>query len=281
MSQPSSPFPLTVTMRILKSISLPSLLQILKRKKLESMYIPTKGIFGYEVRNWRGDVVRNINSRKYVTARPFNENLAAVATEKDRGSLYYINQYGYRVFVNMRTYLNEHRRYVNEYIMEPLTKGIESIGHYYFENGIVRVRKQVIDYWNYESNERVRVVKDYDCLIRVDGSEISLPAGYTLEGYSDGMAILSKNGVYGVYDVTGQWIAQPLFADAKPFMSGLCSLTLPDGRCGMIDRMGNVVLPFAYESISSVSSGLVAAYSDENGWEIFTLLDEVPEEKAE
>lgn len=36
MSQPSSPFPLTVTMRILKSISLPSLLQILKCFKMKN-----------------------------------------------------------------------------------------------------------------------------------------------------------------------------------------------------------------------------------------------------
>ena len=36
MSQPSSPVPLTVTMRILKSISLPSLLQILKCFKMKN-----------------------------------------------------------------------------------------------------------------------------------------------------------------------------------------------------------------------------------------------------
>jgi hypothetical protein len=41
----------------------------------------------------------------------------------------------------------------------------------------------------------------------------------------------------------------------------------------MIDTKGNVVLPFAFRYVSNVSSGLVAAYSDVGGWEIFNLLE--------
>ena len=242
--------------------------------ELAELTLPSRLIYGYEVRNASGYVIGKLTENKFTMALPFMENRAAVTTDEDRGSLYFINQNGYRTFANMTTYLNEHNRYVTEYIMPPLTNGIESIGHYYYENGIVRIRKQVVDYWNYEIREKTRIVKDYDCLVRLDGSEVPLPAGYTLEGYSEGRAILSKNGYYGVYDITGRWIAQPIYVAAKPYMSGLCVLTLHDGRSGMIDTEGNIVLPFTYDFISSVSSGLIATYRGENGWVIYTMMED-------
>lgn len=242
-------------------------------KALEEISIPIKYTYGYEVRNQWG-TVGMLTEVKFSSAQVFMENRAAVTTDEDRGSMYFINQNGYRTFANVNTYVNEHDRYVTEYIMPPLTTGIESLGHYYYEDGIVRIRKQVIDYYNFEVRELTRVVKDYDCLIRLDGSEIPLPAGYTLKGYSEGMAILEKNGLYGVYDITGQWIAQPIYSSASPYMSGLCVLTLPDGRYGMIDREGNIVLPFTYDYISSVSSGLISTYRKENGWGIYVLMDD-------
>jgi len=241
---------------------------------LAEIDIPTEYLYGYEVRNAEGYVLGMLTEKKFASALPFMENRAAVTTEEDRGSMYFINQNGYRTFANVNTFVNEHNRYVTEYVMPPLTNGLECLGHFYYENGIVRIRRQIIDYYNYEVREKTRVVKDYDCLIRLDGSEIPLPSGYTLEGYSEGRAILSKNGYYGVYDITGRWIAQPIYIMAKPYMSGLCVLTLPDARSGMIDLEGNIVLPFTYDSISSVSSGLIATYRGENGWVIYTLMDD-------
>lgn len=245
-----------------------------------SLPLPSKTLFGYEVRGADGQVIGRLTSAKFDTAYAFVQNRAAVTTEEDRGSLFFINENGVRAFTNTQLYINEHNRYVTEYLLPPLTTGIESIGHYYYDHGLVRVRRQIIDYWNYEMRGKTRVVKDYDCLIRLDGTEVSLPAGYTLEGYSEGIAILSKDGFYGVYDVVGEWIAQPIYLSASPCMSGLCVLQLPDGRSGMIDRSGNIVLPFTYDSISQVSSGLIATYRSENGWSIYCMMDD-PSAEAE
>jgi len=119
------------------------------------------------------------------------------------------------------------------------------------------------------------VVSDVDCLIRPDGSEYKLPLGYDLEGYSDGCILLSKNGVYGFMDYTGAWIAQPMYTDAIPFVNGLGALQTADGRWGMIDTMGNIVLPFAYDAVSQVSGGLIAAYREENGWTVFRIMEDI------
>ena len=157
------------------------------------------------------------------------DNLAAVTTKDNRGGLYFITTHGYRPFVTWQTKLNEHTRYVIENYLPPVTSGFESIGSYYYDEGLVRVRYQVIDYWNWDANGLVRVVTDEDILLRTDGSRYNMPAGYTLEGYSNGVLTLSKDGAYGFMHARGEWIAQPIYKRATAFVGGI----------GILDHSGN------------------------------------------
>lgn len=209
----------------------------------------------------------------FTRAYAFTENRAAVTTTKNRGGLYFIDENGQRAFDTWRYYFNEHGRDVYENLVLPLTDGRENIGFYYFDHGLTRVRRQVIDAYNWAYVGRVRTMKDEHILIRPDGSEYELPAGYTLEGYSDGMILLSKDGLYGFIDYTGEWIAQPIYAAATPFVCGLATLTTQDGRVGMIDTEGNIVLQFTFDYISQVSDGLIATYREENGWTVLKMME--------
>lgn len=231
--------------------------------------------FGYLTANENGETTGVLASYQYTSALNFTSGLGAVTTTENRGGMFFLNENGREAFDACFMYLSEHNRYTIENLMLPLTDGIESIGFYYFDHGLTRVRRQKIDNWNWAMYRRVRVVSDADCLIRTDGSEYTLPLGYTLEGYSDGCILLSKNDRYGFMDYTGGWIAQPIYVDAIPFVSGLGALKTADGRWGMIDTSGNIVLPFAYDSISQVSSGLIAAYREENGWTVFRIMQDV------
>ena len=209
----------------------------------------------------------------FTDAYAFSENRAAVTTTKNRGGLYFIDENGKRAFDTWRYYFNEHGRDVYENLVHPLTFGRENIGFYYFDHGLTRVRRQVIDAYNWAYVGRVRTTKDEHILIRPDGSEYELPAGYTLEGYSDGMILLSKDGRYGFIDYTGEWIAQPIYTAATPFVCGLATLTTEDGRVGMIDTEGNIVLQFTYDYISQVSDGLIATYREQNGWTVLKMME--------
>lgn len=222
-------------------------------------------------------VVRGVGmltSYDFTRAYAFSENRAAVTTTKNRGGLYYINENGERAFDTWKYYFNEHGRDVYENLMPPLTDGIESLGSYYYDHGLTRVRRQIIDAYNWAYVGRVRTITEEDVLIRTDGTEYELPAGYELEGYSDGMILLSKDGRYGFIDYTGEWIAQPIYKDATPFVCGLATLTTEDGRVGMIDTEGNIVLQFTFDYISQVSDGLIATYREENGWTILKMMKE-------
>ncbi|MGN1346677.1 MAG: WG repeat-containing protein [Eubacteriales bacterium] len=226
------------------------------------------GLMGYLVKD-----VGMLTTYRFTRAYAFTSNRGAVTTEDNRGGMYFVDENGKQAFPTWYTYLNEYDRYVFNNLMPPLTDGLESIGFYYFDHGLTRVRRQIIDNWNWSIYRRVRVVSDEQILIRPDGSEYELPAGYTLEGYSEGMLLLSKDGRYGFLDYTGEWIAQPIYAAATPFVCGLATLTTSDGRVGMIDTEGNIVLQFTYDSISTVSDGLIAAYREENGWTILKMME--------
>lgn len=194
-----------------------------------------------------------------------------VTSGKERGALYGVNKSGEPLFSPHTTYYNEHRRYVDEYYLPPLTDGIESIGFYYFDHGYTRVRRQIIDHYNYFGLGQIKVVSDEDILVSKSGRVFPLPDGYRLAGYSEGMLLLERGGKYGFVNLTGEWIAQPIFTSATPFMSGYSTLTTEDGRVGMIDIDGNIILPFAYKSISLCSAGIIAVYSETYGWEIIKI----------
>ena len=203
----------------------------------------------------------------------FKNGYAAVTGDENRQEMYFINEYGKKLLSGYRMYLKtDYERYVIESWRLPASYGIESIGSLYFDHGYVRVRKQLIDNYAYMTYDNVRVISDTDVLIDTRGKEFPIPSGYVLKGYSCGMLLLEKDGRYGFMDYTGDWIAEPVYAAATPFVNNLATLTTPDGRMGMIDTEGNIVLAFAYQSISQASSGLVAACHQKDGWQIYKIM---------
>ena len=209
---------------------------------------------------------------RFTSAYAYVDGMAAVTSVANRGGMFFLDENGEQAFPTYASYYNEYERFVSETLLPPLTDGAESLGFYYYDHGLVRVRRQIYDWWNWNDRGRLRVVEDRSLLLRKDGSLYELPQGYELEAYSEGMLLLSRNGRYGFTDYSGAWIAQPIYADAEPFIQGLAVLTTDDGRKGMIDTEGNVVLPFAYDELSSVSSGLVAGFREGEGWTVFRLM---------
>ena len=194
-----------------------------------------------------------------------------MTANENRRSLYFIDGYGRTVLgATNRYYMAEYERYVISSYRAPLVTGAESVGSFYFDHGYVRVRKQLIDYYAYQVYGNIRVIMDVDVLVDRNGAEFPIPLGYTLHAYSDGILLLEKNGKYGFMDYTGDWIAQPIYAGATAFRSGLATMTTPDGRVGMIDRAGKIILPFRYTYISPASDGLITAF--DGAWSVYKIM---------
>lgn len=150
----------------------------------------------------------------------------------------------------------------------PDTFGLESVGYQGYDNGWLRLR--VITY-SQNNQTRGKVVKDTDRLVDYKGNPFEIPDGYTLEGYSDGVLLLQKDGKYGYYTIDHKWIAQPIYTYATPFIQGLAVVGYTDGTVGMIDTEGNIVLPFVFTTLSTPSSGIIVGYNEAVGYKVFCI----------
>lgn len=151
----------------------------------------------------------------------------------------------------------------------PDTLGIESIGCAGFDHGWIRMRVKLTSRMPQSMG---MVVRDHEVLLDTEGNLFDIPEGYTIAGYSDGILLLEKDGYYGYYSINGEWIAQPIYTYARPFIQGLAVLGSETGTVGMIDTEGNIVLPFVFTSISDVSSGVITAFCEGIGWETYELV---------
>ena len=228
---------------------------------------------------------------QYYFAADFDENGYAVVADR-YGVARVINRYGSNVIsLNSRIlYLEERNRrpaFENYYIPDQTVTpadlglslelssgyigrfdGVEKIGMFAFDHGLMRMR-----YMLYDHKNETEVVRDEDVLIRMDGSRFEFPADYSLRAYSDGILLLEKDGRFGYMDYTGKWIVQPIYTYAHPFMQGLAVVGFADGMKAVIDTKGNLVLPFDYSYISDCSSGIITAFA-KSTWHIFNIMSQ-------
>ena len=180
-----------------------------------------------------------------------------------------INEKGEVMFESRKNFFSELKWTAHEKYSRPLLSGIESIGSYYFDHGLMRLHIQSWDCYYYAEFDTVKIVTDDDVLVRPDGEIYSLPTGYQLVSYSDGIILLEKDGKYGYMNYLGNWIRDPEMTDAKPFLEGVAVCKNTEGNYGVIDTEGNAVIPFIYKYISNISGGNIAAYSESTGWTVY------------
>ncbi len=137
----------------------------------------------------------------------------------------------------------------------PESRGIESIGYFYFCDGYIRVRVKTADGWE----ERLMDT----------GCELARTLmGFDIKAYSDGCILYERDGKFGFTTNSLNWITTPDLVSATPFTEGL-AVVQTDSGFGMIDTTGRYVLPPLFQKITPCSGGVFAAYSAEHGWSAF------------
>ena len=206
---------------------------------------------------------------KYAKAYNYSEDRAV--TVDDNGLLRIINTSGKSVAFKFYSYkgdAEQGKTYFIQYYSEPFYKDVSQIGHYYYDEGYIRVRFLERRYHSYNDFQI-----DRDILLDKSGNEYEMPNGYDFVSYSDGVILLERNGRYGYYSVDGYWIVQPVYTYAQPFVEGIGVIGYEGGVVGAVDTEGNVVIPFEYKTITNSSSGIFACYSEQNGWKVLAKVD--------
>ncbi len=230
-------------------------------------YNKTDELYGY------GSANGNMQT-EYIYSSAYNYSERLACTVEEDGLMYFLNENlitkisgSVQIFKN---YNSAKRRLLREYVM-PDTYGEESLGFFYFDHGLVRVRCQIVDAYHWIEREKRYTASDNDILIRTDGTEFPLPSEYELMSYSNGMILLQKDGNFGFLDYTGKWILEPVYKDAKPFYEGLAVVS--DGeKYGMINTNGEFVIPTVFDYIGSASGGIICAWSENHGWALINKL---------
>ncbi len=101
--------------------------------------------------------------------------------------------------------------------------------------------------------------------IDVDGN-LTIPATYELAvDFSEGFAVVKK-GAYGLIDRDGNAKLQPTYNHLSPAVyMGLLKAT-KSGKMGIINTLGETLLPFSYTDIGDFSEGLCPV-KNESGWQ--------------
>lgn len=215
----------------------------------------------------------------YSSAFNYNGGYATVVTDQtgedakyETKELRVINRYGEFMFDSKKIYYNSSfKNYCSDRYLLPLSRGEDSVGHLYFDHGLLRIRKICYDNYQLEEFGDFRVNIDEDVLVYPNGKEFPIPAGYRLCGYSDGVMVLERGGLYGYMDYRGRWIADPKYKKAEAFHGGVGVLTDKSGKVCAVNVNGDYVLPLKYDYIQNRSDGLIAAYSDVNGWTVYGI----------
>lgn len=179
----------------------------------------------------------------------------------EQGTVVY--QIGYAEPETFQTYEN---------ITLPDTDGIEALGTYYFSHGLTRVRVRQ-NLFNYKLYYYIKESDD-TYLFDVKGNRFPLPAGYSLEGYADGVMLLKNidTGLYGCMNYKSEWIVQPQYSYVTPSLSGMIVVGDENGKVGLCDTEGNWILPQVFDYLSAPSAGMVAAYEKDLGWQVFRMM---------
>jgi hypothetical protein len=69
------------------------------------------------------------------------------------------------------------------------------------------------------------------------------PQFQAASAFSDGLACVCKEGLFGYIDTRGEWVIRPRFQYANDFSEGLAGVPLGEKGWGFIDRTGKEVIP--------------------------------------
>jgi len=250
---------------------------------VSSPYDPDKDFRGIEFDypsyygKTNNDILRTVNSRGYWGFKKSSGSGVVGSSWKYRAS--YAFRDGFGLCLDSKGRLHIHNdsgteKFTDIDLLRPEHDGIENLGYYMFEYGLMRARLVTYD-------SKGRILTDREVILGKNGKEYHIASDYNVVSYSDGIFLMEKDGRYGYMSHTGQWICEPRFTYAAPFIEGLGVIGYESGVKGVMDTEGNWVIDPVFHEITNCSGGVMALYDLFSGYYIVEKVNIPVTEKTE
>ena len=203
---------------------------------------------------------------QYYRAYSFSENGIAAVQKNKQDGLLFIDTTGKVVLDSHLKYYKYEGATAFNWFRAPETLDESAIGCLTFDHGYMRVTLQT-----YALINSTEALVTKQALVDADGNQLHLPEDYRLVSYSDGVAVLEKDGRYGYYSYLGKWLNDPLYQYAHAYVGGLGVAIDQNGRYHVFDTEGNEIIPGVFDYVSSVSMGQLLCYRKNEGWMLLTM----------
>ncbi len=130
--------------------------------------------------------------------------------------------------------------------------------------GFINPKNEVIIPFNYDGArnfyEGFASVKqgEYWTAINKEGTPITEYKFKIISWFYDGIAEVSINGRWSCIDTSGKEIIPPVYKMVNPFHNGYATVKDDNNKCGIIDKIGTIIVPCQYDEILNVMENLVA-----------------------
>lgn len=181
---------------------------------------------------------------KYFNVSSFSEGLALVSVEGQYGSTGYIDQFGNFAVPPTLTYASNFHEGLAVAVVDGPCLNVTSGSC---------------------SGPRFRPARAHssaDCKFRfIDrtGRPVSELRFDDAQAFSEGLAAVQIDTVWGYVDKSGRIAIEPRFKYAGSYSQGMAAVNL-DGKWGYIDRSGTIVIPPRYDSAAAFSDGRALVY---------------------
>ena len=142
--------------------------------------------------------------------------------------------------------------------------GLESDYKFIDRTGKIVPEPSPLHYATGEAGELIPFMKkDRAGYLNAKGEVVIQPQFHAAFAFSEGLANVSKDGLWGFINKSGEWVIPLRFKYGNGFSEGLAGVSLGEKGWGFIDRTGKVVIPARFGWVyGGFRHGLAAVASD-------------------
>ena len=183
---------------------------------------------------------------EYIMSFGFSENTVALYNGE---TVHVYNENGERLF--------------EEYTLSlPPYTNTNLLGFYRCENNLMRI---------YVKGEGGL---EYEKTVFINGNIFLSPDTYSIMSYTNGVFLLKdEENKYSFYTSKGHFLNDEVYDNARPFSEGL-AVVEKNGKKGVIDLKGEYVISPEWDEICDCSGGVLTLFKNDTKWHIVNKLEE-------